>query len=87
MHFINKNALFNIFSYHVIKQTNYVMSSPPRRPAGVFCLLVRKQKMYRDQLLTVLDTFLYIPIVIYKNTRTDLSSLLTVKYIRLLLKY
>jgi hypothetical protein len=38
--------------------------------------------MYRDQLVKVLDTFLYIPIVIYKNTRTDLSHSFTAKYIR-----
>jgi len=46
--------------------------------------------MYRDQLVKVLNssaehrrsTFLYIPIVIYKNTQTDLSRSLTAKYIR-----
>jgi len=50
--------------------------------SSVFCLLVRKQKMYRDQLMMVFDTFLYIPIVIYKNTLTDVSFSITVKYIR-----
>jgi hypothetical protein len=35
--------------------------------SSVFCLLVRKQKMYKDQLMMVLDTFLYIHVVIYKK--------------------